>query len=329
MSPDSPDVLLAWADLMRVAGREPEAREGYERALRERPGQLEAWIGLAVLHGEAGRMEAAEAAARRAIELAPRDWRGHNALGRAWLRFGRFAEAVRPFEVAAGLSPDNARVRRNLANALAQSDRLPEAATMLHEVVALEPSDSAYSNLGAALFALGDRAGALGAFERATRLAPADPQRWGNLASALRFEPGREADAAATYDRAIALMQDQLARDPGEPEWWARLADWLQARGRAVEADAALARALAIAPTNVSCMVHAAYVMHQRGERVETLDWLRRALSSGHGTELLRRSAEFRDLHDDPEFRAMLDQASHRRESEPTAQGRAHQEGRT
>lgn len=329
MSPDGPEVLLARADLMRVAGREANALDGYERALRANPCLVEAWLGLAMLHGNCGRMAEAEEAAERAIAIAPRDWRGHNALGYGRLRFGRIRDALGPLERAAELSPDNARVRRNLALMLSQCDRLQESAAVLREAVALEPSDSAYSSLGAMLFALGDGAGALDAFERATRLAPADPQRWGNLASALRFEPGRESDAAAAYDRAIGLMQDQLARDPGVAEWWALLADWLQARDRPAEADAALTRALAIGPENVSCMVHAAYVLHQRGDREGTLAWLRRAVSHGQGAEMLRKSAEFRDLQDDPEFRSMLDEAARRRESEPTAQGRAHQEDRT
>jgi len=328
LAPEAPEVLLAWADLMRVTGEEAEALAAYRRALEARPATVEGWLGLALLHGRSGRREAAEDAARRAIEVGPRDWRGLNSLGYARIRCGAFHEAIAPLQGALELQPDNARVKRNLAIALAQCDRLAEAAVLLSEVVALEPSDIAYSNLGAALFALGDRAGAMDALERATRLAPAEPLRWGFYASALHFEPGREREAAAAYDRAIALMQDQLDRNPGEPEWWARLADWLQARGREREADAAIARALAIAPDNAACLLCAAYVRHQRGDRAGTLDCLRRALAHGQGAEILRRSSEFRDLRDDPEFRRMLDAAGERHESEATAHGRAQPEER-
>ncbi len=320
---DAPGTLVAWGDLMRVAGREAEAVAAYRRAVEARPACVEGWIGLALLHAQADRREPAEEAARRAVDAAPHDWRGHHALGVARLRGGAPADAVAPLREALALQPDNARAKRNLAIALAQSGCLPEAAALLREVVALEPSDRSYSNLGAALFALGDRAGALDALERATRLAPADPLRWGHYANALHFEPGRTDEAAAAFDRAIALMRDQLERNPGEPEWWARMADWLQARGRATEADAALNHALAIAPHNTTVMLCAAFVRHQRGDRAGTLDWLRRALEGGLGADLVRGSSEFRDLRDDPEFRRLVETGAVCHESESTAQGRA------
>jgi tetratricopeptide (TPR) repeat protein len=326
MAPDLPDVLLAWSDIMRVAGRDAEAIEGYERVLATKRWLVEAWTGLADVHRRKGKPGPAEDAARHAIEAAPHDWRGHNALGFGQLQFGAIEESLESFRRAVALSPDNVHARRNMAIALAQSDRLGEAADVLRELVALEPSDAAFANLGAALFALGDRAGALDALARATRLAPADPRRWGNLASALRFEPGREREAAEAFDRAIGLMQDQLARDADEPEAWSRLADWLQARGREVEADAAIARALAIAPGNVHCMVHAAFVRHQRGDREGTLDWLRKALARGYSTEVLRRSQEFHDLHEDSEFASMLEGAARSRRTGSTAPGRAQRE---
>lgn len=109
-----------------------------ETAVAETPDDPEAWTGLGVALRAAGRPQAALGCHRRALELDP----GHvGATG-------------------------------NLANALKDLQRLPEAIELHRRVVARAPTSGAWNNLGVALHEGGRLAEALDAFTEATRLDP-------------------------------------------------------------------------------------------------------------------------------------------------------------
>lgn len=307
MAPDAPATRVAHGRLLALAGRDAAARAEFERAIELDPQDADAWFGLAALHDQLGDSERAVSACDRVIALRPAEWRGHNLRGRALYRAGRFAEAVVSWREAARLSPENTLVASNLGSGLAQLNRLDEAERELRRAIDLLPEARAYNNLGTVLFTMGRHAEAVAAFEKATSLNATHAMWWGDLGNACRFVPGLEARAGAALDRAIALMRDELARDPEEPERWARLADWLQARGHSGEAEAALERALSMAPGNAHCLVLAAYVAQQRGDRARAVEMVRRALEAGHGVELIRRSVELQSLQELPEFRELLE----------------------
>jgi tetratricopeptide (TPR) repeat protein len=77
------------------------------------PGLSAPWVNKGIVHAAAGRHEEAEAAFRRALEVAPGDAIAHAELGIVLRRQGRFAEADAAYQAALDLDPDYALAWRN------------------------------------------------------------------------------------------------------------------------------------------------------------------------------------------------------------------------
>lgn len=317
-----PVVRLALADLQALTGRESQAVALYDALVGEVPDFFEAWLGLARLHRDHSRFSEAERACRRAIDLRPADWRGHNTLGQTYVKAGRFAEAAASWHRVRRLVPGSALAARNLGVALYHLDRFEEAAVAFRDSITIEPSARAYASLGTALYILERFPEAVDAFERAVALRPEDPKLWGNLGNACRFIEGRQDRVAEALDRAIGLMREALRRNPDDGDGWALLAGWLQARGHADEARGAIARAMAIAPHHPRTMVEAAHLCVQQQDHDGAMTWLHRAVAAGHGVGELMRSRELRVLAPREDFQRLIRGGQDGRAPEPT-QGRS------
>jgi tetratricopeptide (TPR) repeat protein len=100
--------------------------------------------------------------------------------------------------------------------------------------LAIEPSRSAYSNLGTLQYFLHDYAEAAANYERAIAIAGQDQTLWGNLADALWQLPGRREEAIGLYRRAISLGQRELESNPTDGLLLAQLGYY---HGRAGDAE--------------------------------------------------------------------------------------------
>jgi len=307
---DDPAVLLTRAELRASVGRHPEAIADFRRALELRPDLPEALLGLALACVKTGDTAGAEEAARRAITARSRDWRGYSMLGFVYFQEAQYARALEPWRRAVRLAPDNARALANLGSAYFQLDRLDEAAEAYGRSVEVEPSAGGYVNLGTALFHLGRFQEAAAAFEKGTALAPSNPVAWSNLGCAYHFIPGREADAVAVQERAVVMMRDMLRHNPAEAIAWERLSSLLENLDRRDEAAAAMAEALRLAPHDARILAGAARFHCHFGERERALHYVREAVQHGHGVGLLLRSRDLAPLHDDPEFRRIVEEAA-------------------
>ena len=313
IDPDAPEVMLALGELHAAAGRNAEALAALDRALALRPDLYEAHVARARALDAAGRAAEAEGAARGAIGLRPDDWRGYHTLGLVLFRCGRYAEAVDPWQKVTALAPDNAGAHRNLGSTFFHLDRLGEAMEAFRRSIEIRPNAMAYYNLGTVLFYLERWEECAAAFEKAVALNPSDPRTWGNLGNACRWSPGREARMREALERAAGLMREQLDRQPGEGEDWARLGGWLANLDRREEAEQAVRRALEMSPGDVQCMVASAHTLLALGHRGDALCWLGRAVEHGYGVDALRRSPELRALAGDPEFERILESGSLKR----------------
>ncbi|MBI2825335.1 MAG: tetratricopeptide repeat protein [Planctomycetia bacterium] len=180
--------------LLAVAGRQQEAIEQFEAALRRKPDSSDAHFNLARALDEVGRQREA---------------------------FGHYQEAVR-------LKPDFAAAHYNLGIALTQAGRIGAGIDHFQRAVELEPDFAdAHMNLGSALASIGRIEDAIAHFERAVALKP-DGVALANLAFAYAMAQ-RDAEAIATAERAL-----ELARSEGDASLAAQLEAWmLQQRRRA------------------------------------------------------------------------------------------------
>ena len=306
LAPEAPETLLALGDVHRVAGRFAEAERHYGLALAQRPEFFEAHLGHARALEGLGRLDEADAECEGAIASRPEDWRGHVLLGRLRFSRGRFEEAVASWRRVTELVPDNVFATRNLGSAYLHLDRIDEAVVAFERAIEVRPDASAYSNLGTALFYLGRFEAASEAFRRSAAMGPSDPVMWGNLGNSLRFTPGCEEESRRALERAVDLMREQLDRDPGPSESWARLAGWLVNLCRTVEAQTAVREALQRGPEDVHTLVHAGHVHAQLGEVDEAASLFQRAVERGFSRETLGRSPDLRALRGHPRIDELL-----------------------
>ncbi len=131
--------LMEQATILREQGEVDEALEGYQRAIDRWPANGEAWVRLGEGLIAADQVETAVAALQRGKSIVPDHYWAHRLLGLAYGKKGQYQKAAESFRIAVTLQPEYA---------------------------------STYELLGDSLLAMGDIAGAVGAYRRYLEIAP-------------------------------------------------------------------------------------------------------------------------------------------------------------
>jgi protein O-GlcNAc transferase len=217
-------------------------------------------------------------------------------------------------------------------NRAEDAGRLEQACALYREAARLAPqSAKAHLNLGIALQALGDHAGASAGYEKALALDPANPYTRYNLGK-LRYERGAHGDAEELLRQALRAKPDfaearivlACALDAqGKPEAAAAELDALPAErrdfgahfihagilrrlGRLDDAAGALRRALALEPQNLDARAALFHVLEAQGDpagaarELEAVlqqrpDWAEALYNYGVVLKKLMRPAEAED----------------------------------
>ena len=287
-----------------------DAAREFERAVSSQPNSVEARFGLAAALEQLGRSSEAEAAYRRAIELQPGWWGTHSHLGVFLLMQGRVGESLPSLREAIRLSPDNTRAIANLGIAFQQLGRYEEAVSEYRRSIAIRPTASALSNLGTCEFVLGRYGEAAETYNRAVALQADNAVLQLNLGDALRWAGGRDEETRAAYQRAIDLLEADLAVTPGDADRQMNLALAFGRTGRLDRARHHAERALALAPANAYILYPAALVRLIPGEIEPALDLLARALAAGYPIAAVRSDPELETLRSDPRFARMLTESN-------------------
>jgi DNA-binding winged helix-turn-helix (wHTH) protein/tetratricopeptide (TPR) repeat protein len=169
LSGDAVDIHgLGFQGLIR-ARRIDEALAEAERVRKLDPRAFNAHINVAVARRASGQFDRAISELRRALELHPGRARGHFQLGVTFVLMGRPQDAIPELERASNASPQgNPRFEAYLAYAYAAAGQPLKARRILQSLEARRRNQYV-SSFGLALIhdALGDKAAALAAFERA------------------------------------------------------------------------------------------------------------------------------------------------------------------
>jgi tetratricopeptide (TPR) repeat protein len=155
---------------------------------------------------------------------------------------GDLGEALARYRAALKEKPADPELLGNIGQILVTMNRPAEAVPFLEQAVEAEPfSVVARFDLAVAYGRSGKPKDAIEQYETLARSGEADSRIHHNLGLLLR-QLGRNAEAAAAFERATALAPDKA---PG----WLGLALSLEADNRSVEAAAALERYLALEPS--------------------------------------------------------------------------------
>jgi type IV pilus biogenesis/stability protein PilW len=149
---------------------------------------------------------------QKALQLNPDNYDARYALGSIHFERKEFAEAEREFRRCIELKPDDGEALNYYGRTLIELKRLPEAVDVLRKTTALPlyaKPDIAYSNLGYALFLLGDNAGAIRAYQEALKVDPPNVPR-----ALLYLELGRLYLAQGENAKAREALAQTKTLDP-------------------------------------------------------------------------------------------------------------------
>ncbi len=135
------DPQLAEAHRAARAGRLGAARELYQRVIRRRPRDAEAYAGLAMVLARAGDGAGAVARLRRAVALRPANAGYHHALAAQLAARGEHEAALASLEQARRLEPDRGAAHLDAATLLESMGRKAEAREAVGEVLRVWPRD--------------------------------------------------------------------------------------------------------------------------------------------------------------------------------------------
>ncbi len=167
-------------------------------------------LGLARELWRSGDRFAALGAARKAVELAPRDAHAQVVFAVIQRQIGYVDGAVLALEAACALVPDDAEMLRMLSDVYRRARRVPEALHAAERALERDPSLASSVCLGYAQLANGALAEAEATFRAILAGAGSDARGWFGLA--------RVAGARADWPAALAALERARERAPSDPD---------------------------------------------------------------------------------------------------------------
>jgi serine/threonine protein kinase/tetratricopeptide (TPR) repeat protein len=301
----SPTAHVSMAALHNATGKYEEAVRAGETALKADPVNGDAFRELARAYQQLGKHAEAEHTYKRALEVRPDDVSIHSNFGNYYYRTGRYSDAAAQFREVVRLTPDNYRGYSNLGGIYFFLKRYDEALVALQKSLDLQPTASAYSNVGSILYSQGKYVDAAREFERAIKLNEREYAFWRNLAEAYRWIPAEKDKAPPAYRRAAELAEERRRVNPRDAMVLKNLAEIHGRLGNRRQALSHLQQALEIAPKDVTIMTSAAGIYEALGDRERALEWLGKALRSGLSIENVANDPGMADLRADPRFQAL------------------------
>ena len=149
-------LVIGDAQILRDAGRLPEAIKVIEDALESLPDNIDLLYEYAMLVEKNREFDAMEKALRRIIQIAPSNPQAYNALGYSFAeRNIRLPEAYDLIKVALTLAPDDAFIMDSMGWVEFRMGRLEKAEEILRRAYALRPDPEIAVHLGEVLWLLG------------------------------------------------------------------------------------------------------------------------------------------------------------------------------
>ncbi len=207
--------------------------------------------------------------ARRAVELAPDDFRSTTQLGVLLDTEGLREEAAHYLERATQLDPNSAPAHQQLGTHLATTNQHEKAVTSFQRAIEIEESSRLYELLGASLASLKRWPEAETAFQRRVELEPNHRGMLLNLA-VVAGNLGKTADVVELCQRALKIEEDARG--------YSMLGSSLATLERWTEAEVALRRGLEFEPHQLPMIVNLAVVLATLDRYEEAAELLQQSL---------------------------------------------------
>ena len=278
---------LALANLYVATGRSERAEAMLRELLQREPRNADLHVALGRSLEAQQRLPAAEVSLREGVNVEPGFWGAHNALGIFLLQHGRSRDAIEAYRTVTELRPGNPTGFNNLGAAQLMSGDLEGSARSFLRSSEIEPSRSAYANLGTVQYFRHDYARAAETYSRAIELATEDHQVVGGLADALWNLKGSGDRAIENYRRAILLAERDLEINPENPVSWAQLGYYYGRVGETERSQRYFARALEKGAGLAHVNYYVALGAADRGEAAKARRYAGQAVKLGYPAALL------------------------------------------
>jgi serine/threonine-protein kinase len=298
---ESPQTLRAQALVDFNHGNFDQAVQLLKQALAAMPGDAEILTALAGCYGKLGQNLWAQQTYFQALEANPGDWTIYYKLGGFFHQVSQEAEAEKYDRMAYDLAPDSVVAIGNLGGELIFRRKYAEAITVLTRGIQIRKTASLYNNLGTAYYQIHQGREAVEAFQEAGKLAPTQNVVQRNLGDALLLT-GDAAKAQEAYARALALLEAQIAKAPGDPELVGRRAVYLAKCGRTAEARRQVADAVRRFPNNDGLLFQCAVARALCSDSKEAIALLAGALAKGFSYSEAQATPELDGLRKDPRY---------------------------
>ena len=208
----------------------------------------------------------------QALKIDPENPKAQNNLGIALVRTGQLPEAIAHLERAVELKPEYAEAHANLGEALSMAARTEEAMAHWRRAVELNPDlAGAHASLGFALARKGSLDEAIAHWRKAVEIAPAMAGVENNLGVAL--------SAQGKYDEAVAHLRKGLESKPGDIEMQNNLAVALLHRRNIEEAVGLFEKVLAVEPGHAQAQYNLGVALMEKKSFDDAIRHFQAALS--------------------------------------------------
>jgi serine/threonine-protein kinase len=292
-------VHIALGQVFTIKAEHDKAFSSFEKALSFEPTNIFAWRGKVTALRSAKRFDEATQLAKQGLEKFPKERFFADELGDVYLAQQNYAKAEGAFRLSIQLQPDAVYAYASLSFALAYQSRIDEAMEILQQGLQIRSSYSLHTNLGNTLFIKGDYVGAALAFESAvspTKGNPGNYLGWANLADTLRWIPGRGAEAQKAYQKARDLLTPQFKRTTDDVTIISRMALYEARLNNNQQAEALLARVIALAPKSANVHFRAGLTYELLGKRGTAINTLTKAVELGYPLKLIQAEPDLLEL---------------------------------
>ena len=270
------------AGLLRLDGKLAEAEAAARKAVELAPKEQETHSALALVLMDKGDKDAALAEMKKGIDADPRDAGGHLELGRLLARMERFEDALSSFKTSAALNP-NSEPLVQAAGASKNLKRDSESLDYLRQAAQAEPANpTVWITLGEAELARNDLRRANEAFTKAESLDQQTPMSAIRIANAYAAKK-RFGDAYAVFTR------NQKTFD-GNSDFQLAWSDVLWSDGKKPEATAKLEQVLANAGETAQVFESAGRILEARGDISAAIQSYEKAVAADPRTEEIFRA---------------------------------------
>jgi tetratricopeptide (TPR) repeat protein len=224
--------------------QDAKAAEHLEKAVRLKPGSVEARINLATNLVHTGKLVPAESQFKRAIELDPNHYGANHDLGELYVRLGRLNQAVKFLDKAQQLDASSYDNGYDLSLAYLLTGRTTEARETVRNLLKLKNAAELHNLLGNVEESAGNFVPAANEFETAAHMDPSES----NL-----FDWASELLLHRTLDPAVEVFQHAVERYPASPRLTIGLGMALYSHGNYDDAVKFLLKGADLSPSDARC----------------------------------------------------------------------------